>query len=173
MCWFSFPAWLWPYEETIRKCGRSWVTVIRLMEKNPDFVFTCSQVCFKPLLQIYFNYLMHFVYLSVCVQAQQYHWVKSWYPNLFTEMKKFIEKGRFIPVGGTWVEMVWLNLILLHSVCLWMTYTVTLSDTPAKYQHYFGYWLEYPFSCFHALYSSFHFQVHAFMQKKNQFGLLS
>lgn len=41
-------AWLWPYEETIRKCGRSWVTVIRLMEKNPEFVFTCSQVipCF-------------------------------------------------------------------------------------------------------------------------------
>lgn len=37
-------AWLWPYEETIRKCGRSWVTVVRLMEKNPDFVFTCSQV---------------------------------------------------------------------------------------------------------------------------------
>lgn len=37
-------AWLWPYEETIRKCGRSWVTVIRLMEKNPEFVFTCSQV---------------------------------------------------------------------------------------------------------------------------------
>lgn len=73
-------AWLWPYEETIRKCGRSWVTVIRLMEKNPEFVFTCSQ-------------------------AQQFHWVKSWYPDLFTEMKKFIEKGRFIPVGGTWVEM--------------------------------------------------------------------
>uniref|UniRef100_A0A8C2PV10 Alpha-mannosidase 2C1 n=1 Tax=Cyprinus carpio TaxID=7962 RepID=A0A8C2PV10_CYPCA len=37
-------AWLWPYEETIRKCARSWVTVIRLMEKNPEFVFTCSQV---------------------------------------------------------------------------------------------------------------------------------
>uniref|UniRef100_A0A8C4I933 alpha-mannosidase n=1 Tax=Dicentrarchus labrax TaxID=13489 RepID=A0A8C4I933_DICLA len=37
-------AWLWPYEETIRKCGRSWVTVIRLMEKNPEFVFTCSQL---------------------------------------------------------------------------------------------------------------------------------
>lgn len=37
-------AWLWPYEETIRKCGRSWVTVVRLMEKNPDFIFVCSQV---------------------------------------------------------------------------------------------------------------------------------
>ncbi|KAJ6664182.1 hypothetical protein lerEdw1_008398 [Lerista edwardsae] len=36
-------AWLWPYEETIRKCARSWVTVISLMEKNPTFTFVCSQ----------------------------------------------------------------------------------------------------------------------------------
>ncbi|KAG7473386.1 hypothetical protein MATL_G00095190 [Megalops atlanticus] len=73
-------AWLWPYEETIRKCARSWVTVIRLMEKNPEFVFTCSQ-------------------------AQQFEWVKSWYPGLFTQIQSFVQRGRFIPVGGTWVEM--------------------------------------------------------------------
>uniref|UniRef100_A0A672RCV0 Alpha-mannosidase 2C1 n=1 Tax=Sinocyclocheilus grahami TaxID=75366 RepID=A0A672RCV0_SINGR len=73
-------AWLWPYEETIRKCARSWVTVIKLMENNPEFVFTCSQ-------------------------AQQFQWVKSWYPNLFSEIKQFVQKGQFIPVGGTWVEM--------------------------------------------------------------------
>ncbi|KAI2648278.1 Alpha-mannosidase 2C1 [Labeo rohita] len=73
-------AWLWPYEETIRKCARSWVTVIRLMEKNPEFVFTCSQ-------------------------AQQFQWVKNWYPSLFSEIKQFVQKGQFIPVGGTWVEM--------------------------------------------------------------------
>lgn len=41
---FFIPAWLWPYEETIRKCARSWVTAVRLMEKNPEFIFTCSQV---------------------------------------------------------------------------------------------------------------------------------
>ncbi|KAJ0069635.1 hypothetical protein NL108_011564, partial [Boleophthalmus pectinirostris] len=73
-------AWLWPYEETIRKCGRSWVTVIRLMEKNPEFIFTCSQ-------------------------AQQFEWVKSWYPGLYAEIQHFVKKGQFIPVGGTWVEM--------------------------------------------------------------------
>uniref|UniRef100_A0A673CVP3 alpha-mannosidase n=1 Tax=Sphaeramia orbicularis TaxID=375764 RepID=A0A673CVP3_9TELE len=74
-------AWLWPYEETIRKCGRSWVTVIRLMEKNPEFVFTCSQ-------------------------AQQFHWVKKWYPGLFSQIQHFVKKGQFVPVGGTWVEMI-------------------------------------------------------------------
>lgn len=73
-------AWLWPYEETIRKCGRSWVTVIRLMEKNPHFVFTCSQ-------------------------AQQFQWVKSWYPGLYSQIQHFVKKGQFVPVGGTWVEM--------------------------------------------------------------------
>ncbi|KAG9341240.1 hypothetical protein JZ751_019681 [Albula glossodonta] len=73
-------AWLWPYEETIRKCARSWVTVIRLMEKNPEFIFTCSQ-------------------------AQQFEWVKSWYPGLYSQIQHFVQKGQFIPVGGTWVEM--------------------------------------------------------------------
>nr|XP_034968274.1 alpha-mannosidase 2C1 [Zootoca vivipara] len=73
-------AWLWPYDETIRKCARSWVTVIRLMEKNPEFTFVCSQ-------------------------AQQFEWVKNWYPGLYSTIKNFVKEGRFIPVGGTWVEM--------------------------------------------------------------------
>lgn len=42
-------AWLWPYEETIRKCARSWVTVVRLMERNPELTFACSQVSDLPL----------------------------------------------------------------------------------------------------------------------------
>ncbi|XP_076863631.1 alpha-mannosidase 2C1 [Brachyhypopomus gauderio] len=73
-------AWLWPYEETIRKCARSWVSVLRLMEKNPEFKFTCSQ-------------------------AQQFQWVKDWYPALYSQIQYFVQKGQFIPVGGTWVEM--------------------------------------------------------------------
>uniref|UniRef100_A0A8D0GUW2 Glycoside hydrolase family 38 central domain-containing protein n=1 Tax=Sphenodon punctatus TaxID=8508 RepID=A0A8D0GUW2_SPHPU len=73
-------AWLWPYEESILKCARSWVTVIRLMEKNPEFTFACSQ-------------------------AQQFEWVKSWYPGLYSQILNYAKKGRFIPVGGTWVEM--------------------------------------------------------------------
>ena len=40
------------------------------------------------------------------VQAQQFQWVKSWYPGLFSEIQHYVKKGRFIPVGGTWVEMV-------------------------------------------------------------------
>ncbi|XP_074694175.1 alpha-mannosidase 2C1 isoform X2 [Strix aluco] len=73
-------AWLWPYEETIRKCARSWVTVVRLMECNPELTFACSQ-------------------------AQQFEWVRSWYPGLYAQIQDFVAKGQFLPVGGTWVEM--------------------------------------------------------------------
>ncbi|XP_074862404.1 alpha-mannosidase 2C1 isoform X2 [Carettochelys insculpta] len=73
-------AWLWPYEESIRKCARSWVTVVRLMEKNPEFTFVCSQ-------------------------AQQFEWVRTRYPGLYAQIQDFVKEGRFIPVGGTWVEM--------------------------------------------------------------------
>jgi len=37
-------AWLWPYAETVRKCGRSWSSVIGLMKRYPNFTFVCSQV---------------------------------------------------------------------------------------------------------------------------------
>ncbi|XP_037601449.1 alpha-mannosidase 2C1 isoform X3 [Cebus imitator] len=36
-------AWLWPFKETVRKCARSWVTALQLMERNPEFIFACSQ----------------------------------------------------------------------------------------------------------------------------------
>uniref|UniRef100_A0A672J0Y4 Glycoside hydrolase family 38 central domain-containing protein n=1 Tax=Salarias fasciatus TaxID=181472 RepID=A0A672J0Y4_SALFA len=37
--------------------------------------------------------------------AQQFDWVKSWYPGLFSRIQHFVKRGQFIPVGGTWVEM--------------------------------------------------------------------
>ena len=45
-------------------------------------------------------------------QAQQFEWVKLHYPVLFEEVKVFAEKGQFIPVGGTWVEMVRRSLLI-------------------------------------------------------------
>lgn len=40
------------------------------------------------------------------IQAQQFQWVKNWYPGLYSQIQDFVQKGQFIPVGGTWVEMV-------------------------------------------------------------------
>ncbi|KAI0234645.1 Alpha-mannosidase 2C1 [Lamellibrachia satsuma] len=73
-------AWLWPYEETKRKCARSWSSTIRLMQDYPEFIFVCSQ-------------------------AQQFDWVKKNYPSLYADIKDYVDQERFIPVGGTWVEM--------------------------------------------------------------------
>ncbi|XP_035704464.1 alpha-mannosidase 2C1-like isoform X2 [Folsomia candida] len=73
-------AWLWTYDETIRKCARSWHSQLQLMKDYPEFVFTCSQ-------------------------AQQFYWIKKYYPEIFTNIKEMVKQGRFIPVGGTWVEL--------------------------------------------------------------------
>jgi len=73
-------AWLWPYDETIRKCSRSWSSVVTLMQDYPQMTFVCSQ-------------------------AQQFSWIKQYYPALYAKIKVYVDQGRFIPVGGTWVEM--------------------------------------------------------------------
>ncbi|CAG8529788.1 12341_t:CDS:10 [Funneliformis caledonium] len=73
-------AWLWPFDETKRKIARSWSTQVGLMDLYPDYKFVCSQ-------------------------AQQFEWLQEHYPKLFDMVKKKVEKGQFLPIGGTWVEM--------------------------------------------------------------------
>ncbi|WP_375424515.1 alpha-mannosidase [uncultured Friedmanniella sp.] len=72
-------AWLWPVRETIRKCARTFSNVVALADADPDFVFACSS-------------------------AQQYAWVKEFYPELFERIKDCVTRGQFVPVGGMWVE---------------------------------------------------------------------
>jgi alpha-mannosidase len=72
-------AWLWPVRETVRKCARTFSNVLALMDENPDFLFACSS-------------------------AQQFAWMKEFYPELFGRIKERVVEGRFIPVGGMWVE---------------------------------------------------------------------
>ena len=72
-------AWLWPVRETVRKVARTFSTVLSLMEHDPDLVFAASS-------------------------AQQYVWLKQYYPELFERVKAQVAAGRFVPVGGMWVE---------------------------------------------------------------------
>jgi alpha-mannosidase len=74
-------AWLWPFDETKRKVARSWATQVDLMERYEEHRFVCSQ-------------------------AQQWKWLEQYYPLLYDRVKKKVEEGRFMPIGGTWVEMV-------------------------------------------------------------------
>jgi len=72
-------AWLWPIRETIRKCARTFSNVLTLMDADDDFVFACSS-------------------------AQQFAWMKEHYPELFERIRRRVAEGRFVPVGGMWVE---------------------------------------------------------------------
>jgi alpha-mannosidase len=72
-------AWLWPVRETIRKCARTFSNVLQLMDDDPNFLFACSS-------------------------AQQFAWMKEFYPELFERIRVRVAEGRFIPVGGMWVE---------------------------------------------------------------------
>lgn len=72
-------AWLWPLRESIRKCARTFSTMVDYMEKYPKFVFGCSQ-------------------------AQQYAWMKVLYPDVYERMKKMIRRGQFEPIGSMWIE---------------------------------------------------------------------
>jgi alpha-mannosidase len=72
-------AWLWPLAETRRKCYRTFSTALRMMDKYPEYKFSCSQ-------------------------AQQWTWMKEMNPRLYAQMKAKAKAGQFIPVGGTWIE---------------------------------------------------------------------
>jgi alpha-mannosidase len=72
-------AWLWPVRETRRKVARTFANVLSLMDSEPGFVFAASS-------------------------AQQYAWIKQAYPELFERIRARVAEGRFVPVGGMWVE---------------------------------------------------------------------
>jgi alpha-mannosidase len=72
-------AWLWPLEETFRKCVRTFATQVRLMERYPAYRFACSQ-------------------------AQQYAWIRDRAPGLWARIHERIAAGQWLPVGGTWIE---------------------------------------------------------------------
>ena len=71
--------WLWTLSQTRLKCGRSFHTVIKLMQQFKEYHFTQSQ-------------------------AQLYDFVRQDYPQLFESIKEYVAKGQWEPIGGMWVE---------------------------------------------------------------------
>ncbi|MBJ6362459.1 alpha-mannosidase [Paenibacillus sp. GCM10012307] len=72
-------AWLWPIRETIRKGARTFSTVLRNLEKYPDYMFGASQ-------------------------PQLYQWMKEHYPKLYSRIKERVQEGRWELQGAMWVE---------------------------------------------------------------------
>ncbi|MFD6175506.1 MULTISPECIES: alpha-mannosidase [unclassified Isoptericola] len=72
-------AWLWPLRETRRKVARTVSNVLALMDSDPSLVYAMSS-------------------------AQQFAWLEEDQPELFDRMFERVREGRFVPVGGMWVE---------------------------------------------------------------------
>jgi len=72
-------AWLWPIRETKRKASRSFSTVLRYMQRHPEYRYIQSQ-------------------------PQLYEWVRQDYPALFTEIQERVKEGRWEAAGAMWVE---------------------------------------------------------------------
>ncbi|MFT3886993.1 MAG: glycoside hydrolase family 38 C-terminal domain-containing protein [Arachnia sp.] len=72
-------AWLWPFRETRRKLTRTYANALALMAEDPDYLFASSS-------------------------AQHFAWVKEDAPELFERIRQRVAEGRFLPVGGMWVE---------------------------------------------------------------------
>ena len=72
-------AWLWPLSDTMRKCGRTFATQLRLMEEYPEYRFLQSQ-------------------------AQCYAYTEELYPQVFQGIREAVEQGRWEVNGGMWVE---------------------------------------------------------------------
>ena len=75
-------AWLWPVRETVRKVTRTVANVVNLLDHDAGdegLVYAMSS-------------------------AQQWEWVRTEHPELFARVKAHAAAGRFVPVGGMWVE---------------------------------------------------------------------
>jgi alpha-mannosidase len=72
-------AWLWTLGQTRRKAGRTFHTVMRLMEQYPEYHFTQSQ-------------------------PQLYEYIRQDYPELFQAIQQRAIEGRWELIGGMWVE---------------------------------------------------------------------
>lgn len=72
-------AWLWTVRQTREKAARSFSTVIRLMERYPEYRFMSSQ-------------------------PQLYEFIKEDIPELYRRIKDAVAVGRWEPEGAMWLE---------------------------------------------------------------------
>ena len=72
-------AWLWQLKHTREKSARSFSTVLRLMERYPEYIFLQSQ-------------------------PQLYAYIKEDYPEIYEKIKEKIAEGTWEVDGAMWVE---------------------------------------------------------------------
>lgn len=72
-------AWLWTVAQTREKAQRSFSTVLKLMERYPEYIFMSSQ-------------------------PQLYQHVKESDPEMYERIKEAVREGKWEPEGAMWLE---------------------------------------------------------------------
>lgn len=73
------PVWLWQWQEGFQEVKATFRSALDRMNEYPDFIFTNSS-------------------------AAYYEWVENNDPRMFEEIKERIKEGRWVIVGGWWVQ---------------------------------------------------------------------
>lgn len=73
------PIWLWRWQEGCGEVLQTFRAAVDRLKEFDDFIFTCSS-------------------------AAYYDWVEQIDPELFSEIREYIKMGRWVPVGGWWVQ---------------------------------------------------------------------
>ncbi|MBE5817147.1 MAG: alpha-mannosidase [Clostridiales bacterium] len=73
------PAWLWDWREGFAEVLATFRSALDRMKEYDDFVFTCSS-------------------------AAYYEWIEENEPEMFEEIKARVKEGRWVIVGGWWVQ---------------------------------------------------------------------
>ncbi len=73
------PVWLWDWREGYQENQATLLSALQRLEEFEDFVFTCSS-------------------------AQFYEWIEESNPELFSRVQKHVDSGRWVIVGGWWVQ---------------------------------------------------------------------
>lgn len=72
-------AWLWRTCQSKKKGARTFLNVLRIMERHPQFRYSQTQ-------------------------AQLYQWIEEEYPDIFVQVREAVKEGRWEILGGMWVE---------------------------------------------------------------------
>ena len=72
-------AWRWITKQGILKARGTFKKALDHIDQIPEFTFAQPSPCY-------------------------YQWMKDYFPHIYTRMKAAVAAGRFIPLGGSWVE---------------------------------------------------------------------
>ena len=73
------PVWLWQWQEGFAEIKATFQSALDRLEEYDGLVFTCAGACY-------------------------YQWVEENAPEMFEEIQKRVAEGRWVIVGGMWIQ---------------------------------------------------------------------